>query len=252
MFFMYVDESGDPGLNGTRHYILSGIVLPVQEWRNYLTALVDIRRYIKRRFGFPMRVELKGSKLINPRGDRLYGSLSRRQRVMLYQDTLQMITVRMPSLRIINVHVDKHKPRYSSTLTDIEKNAWSALIQRFNTYLLRNANRSYGLLFTDETNEIKLRRLLRRMRVFNYVPSHFGGYYPAPVVQLAEDPIVRSSSHSYFIQIADLVAHALYRKLYPKGSYRCYNVDRLFDILAPLLHIPASKRDPFGYGIVHL
>ncbi|MGL4612083.1 MAG: DUF3800 domain-containing protein [Trueperaceae bacterium] len=126
----------------------------------------------------------------------------------------------------------------------------SRLAQRFQTYLQKSCNASLGMIFADETNEVKIRRLIRKMRVYNPVPSYFGGHRSMPITNSVEDPVMRSSDHSYFVQIADLTSHALYRKLYPKGSYRQYNVDKLFELLNSILLIEASKSDP--QGIVHL
>ncbi len=264
MYFMYVDESGDPGplvagtppsVRPSLHYILTGVIIPAVEWRNYVAALVDIRRYVKSTYKFPIRTELKGSNLINPRGNADYGMLGGRfQRVRLYRDVLMLCASRLTRARILNVHWNKQKPFYSSTATaaDCEQRAWEWLIQRFDTFLKKDGDGSLGLIFADDTNEVKVRRILRRMRVYNLVPSHYGGTYPAPVVRIVEDPVMRNSQHSYFVQFADMVAHALYRKLYPRSGYRRYNADRLFDLVAPLLVTDASRNDPHRQGIVHL
>ena len=97
MYFLYVDESGDPGAydpnqagGATRHYILSGLIVPVVQWRNYLSSLVEIRRYIKQQYGIGMRVELKGATIIHPRGDPLYAGLTRHRRAALYRDALNL------------------------------------------------------------------------------------------------------------------------------------------------------------------
>lgn len=170
MYFMYVDESGDPGQwdaakpaaqQGTSYFILTGFILPASEWRNYLSAMVEIRRQIKLKYGVPVRAELRGSTFIYPR-------------------------------------------------------------------------------------EVKIRRVLRRMRVYNPVPSMYQGYYHNPVLRVVEDAVIRKSQHSYFIQVADLIAHALYRKEHCKGSYRQFNIDRLFEAIRPLLLREASRSDMDG------
>lgn len=262
MYFMYVDESGDPGpydihkpkrLRASRHFIVSGVIVPAAEWRNYLTALIDIRRNIKVTYGLPVRVELHGTRLINPRGDARYSLIgSRKTRVQLYRDALQLIAARLPQIRIINVHLDKLHPRSTAALAgrDPDEVAWERIIQRFNTYLQRSCQGALGMVFADQTNEVKMRRLLRKIRKHNLVPSHFGGFYAAPVTNIIEDPVMRNSENSYFVQIADITAHALYRLLYRKGSYRYLNIDRLFDLLDCVLLKVASPRDP--RGIVHI
>ncbi|MCX6645703.1 MAG: DUF3800 domain-containing protein [bacterium] len=260
---MYVDESGDPGLpdlskpgdkQPSRHYILTGFVISAKDWRNYLNNMVAIRRYIKNNYGLLNRVELHGTKIISPHGQDDYHRIgSKRNRVALYREVLKLIVSNLPASVIINVHLDKHKPAHLSSLSgDIQYKAWERLIQRYNTYLQRSCAGELGLIFADQTNEIELRRLVRKMRVFNPVPSHFGGSYSATVDNIVEDPVMRNSENSYFIQIADLICHALYRKLYPKGSYKRFGIDKLFDIVGPLCLKAASSNDPYNVGIVHL
>ena len=178
--------------------------------------------------------------------------MTRKTRVEIYRTVLDQVAARLPETRILNVHVNKVAPRYSSTkgAADIETMAWEWFIQRFETFLQRNGN-AHGVIFADDTNEVKIRRLVRKMRVYNYVPSMFGSAArPVPLTQIVEDPVMRDSRHSYFIQVADLAAHALYRKLYPKGGYRRYGVDRLFDRLDPILLKEASRTSQ--QGIVEL
>jgi hypothetical protein len=63
---------------------------------------------------------------------------------------------------------------------------------------------------------------------------------------ILEDPFSRSSHHSYFIQTTDVISHLLYRKEYPKGSLKKYNLDKVFELLEPILIKKASKNDPLG------
>jgi hypothetical protein len=206
---MYVDESGDPGQwdaakpasqQGTPYFILTGFILPAREWRNYLSAMVEIRRQIKLKYGVPVRAELRGSTLIHPRGDTQLKQLPRRQRVALYREVLETVVARMPDARVLNIYVDKLQPRYSSTSNaDLQARSWTFLIQRFDTFLRKQGDAPVGLIFADETNEVKIRRVLRRMRVYNPVPSMYQGYYHNPVLRVVEDPVIRKSQHSYFI-----------------------------------------------------
>jgi hypothetical protein len=266
MRFMYVDESGDPGrwdtavpehLRPSRHYILTGVILPASLWREYLDVLIRIRRQIRKDYGFFARAELHAANLINPRGDKAFKAIPRGRsgRVALYHDFLQGVTAGMPDLRIINVHLNKANPRYASSKDpgfDAEGEAWERLVQRFQNHLRKDSGGDLGMILADETNEVKVRRIMRRMRVYNQTPSRIykGTSYSNPVDHIVEDPVMRNSEHSYFVQIADLVSHALYRDLYPKGGYRKYNVDRLFNIMDGVLLKAASTSDP--RGIVHL
>lgn len=99
---------------------------------------------------------------------------------------------------------------------------------------------------SDDTDSIKLMRLLRKMRIYNPTPSHFSGSYNAPADNIIEDVIARSSHHSYFIQSVDVVAQLLYRKEYPKGSLKKFGLEKKFLKLDPVLLKKASSSDPHG------
>ncbi|MCW7468192.1 DUF3800 domain-containing protein [Leptospira kanakyensis] len=258
MYFMYIDESGDPGKEiaevgearkGSSHYIVSGIIIPITEWRTYLNTFVNLRRAIKQQYEIPVRLEVKGSEFINPRDNIFLKKLNRSKRIQIYQSILTDITSQMNQAKILNVAYRKENRSFSVD-EDIQEDCWKFLITRFNTFLEKKGN-EYGILFSDETNEPKLRGLVRKMRIYNPVPSLYSSKpRMANINQILEDPVIRKSEHSYFVQIADLIAHALYRNLYPKGSYKKYNVDRLFDILDPILLKEASKKD--ARGIVYV
>jgi hypothetical protein len=98
----------------------------------------------------------------------------------------------------------------------------------------------------DGIEDIAVRRLARKLRVYNPIPSHQGGTYNVPIDHVVEDPFHRDSRNSYFTQMADVVAHLLYRKEYPKGSLRKHGVDQFFLHIESLLLKEAAKKDPLG------
>lgn len=250
MRFIYVDESGDTGQGGSDHFILSGLIIDATNWRSYLDSLHSIRRAIKSQYGIGVRTELHGSELFYPRGSSSFSSMSgRKERLALYAYFLQEVAARLNSARIINVYVDKQKIDWDDPKSaDFEYQAWRRLLERYQTHLKKDCGDDTGMIFADETNENKLRSLVRKLRVYNHIPSQFQGSAsrPIPLDRIIEDPIIRDSYQSWFIQIADLISHALYRKLLPKGSLKRFNADRLFDLADPILLKAASKRDPQG------
>lgn len=219
-----------------------------------MTAMIDIKRALRQNYGLRVRDELHGAELIHPRGNQAYKRIgNRKHRTDLYGYALREVAAQMPQTKIVNVHLNKASPYYVSSTAkgaDPEERAWEWLIQRFSNHLSRDCGGDLGMILADETNEVKVRRVVRKIRVHNQVGSMYGGSYSVSVNNIVEDPVMRNSQHSYFVQIADLVSHALYRKLYPKGSYRKYNIDRLFDLVDPLLLKAANRRDP--RGVVHL
>lgn len=98
----------------------------------------------------------------------------------------------------------------------------------------------------DGLEDMEVRGLLRKMRVYNPIPSKFGGYRDIPAQNVIEDIFNRDSRHSYFIQAVDTIAHLLYRREYPKGSLKKHGVDLWFELLEPLLVKQAAQLDPFG------
>ncbi len=197
---------------------------------------------------------MHGAELIQKRVPTKYKVVGpRRRRVTLYRQALENFCSLMPKARVFNAHLNKENPAYPYTPTPegIQTLVWGRMLERYNRFLRLSCGGDMGMIFADETDEVRIRKLVRKMRVFNYAGSHFGGGYADPLTHLIEDPVMRRSENSYFVQISDLISHALYRKLYPKGSLRTYNVDLLFDAVKPCLHLPASRKDPHKMGIVH-
>jgi hypothetical protein len=162
----------------------------------------------------------------------------------------------MTFLNFINVRVDKQgKP---ADYDPFEK-AWEALIQRFeNTLKWRNfpgrwLTADTGIIFSDAANEAALRTLYRRMRVYNPVPNtrsmFAGGFRQMPLSRIAEDPNIRHSHHSYFIQAADAATFALYQWYAPSQFVRRKGARNYFLRLEPVLCKAASRT---RYGVVEL
>ncbi len=160
----------------------------------------------------------------------------------------------LPDVSIINVVVDK-----SGKLADYDvfQSAWRVLIQRFENTIShhnfpgpRNLQDS-GLLVVDRTEESKLMRLTRKMRVYNPVPNMDGsGYRQLPIATIVEDAVHRDSLHSYFVQLSDVNAYFLYQKQAPAGYIRKKGARHYFDRLGPVLCKVASLKD--AQGIVRL
>lgn len=252
MIFMYVDESGDSGVyngNNSKHFILTGFIIHSDKWKSHLNEMVDIKRFLKSKYGLNVREEVHGSEIINPRGSSAYRDIGNRaKRVNLYRDFLKEVTKRIPDAMVVNVMCDKTAP---SVPADIEEYCWLLLIQRFENSLTRNFKNSKGVIFADQTNEKKVRKLLRKMRHINHIPSQYStSALQNPVSNIVEDPVMRESDESYFIQISDAISHALYRKAFPTKGYQRYNVERLFDLVDPILNKKASGKDPWKQGVV--
>ncbi len=148
-----------------------------------------------------------------------------------------------PSVKIINICLDKKEVELGG-YKNYNELAWNRLIQRYDRYL--KVEGDLGIVVPDDTDETMIRNLMRKMRVYNPVTSHYGGTYQAVTDSIIEDPFMRDSKHSYLVQIADVVSHLLFRKEYPKGSLKKYGLHLYFDSLEPILLKEASREDSLG------
>jgi Protein of unknown function (DUF3800) len=171
-----------------------------------------------------------------------------KQRFEYYREILDFLS-QLNQIKIKNVIIHKRK---ILTSLDVFEQAWRCFTQRFHNFLatgghLKSSN-AFGLLLTDRTHDDQLRRLMRKMRAFNYVPSQFDSSQSRRILvtRILEDPIPRASPHSYFVQMADMVAFALARRSYPRAALRPFNFEKYFEILEPVLLKEASRHDPLG------
>jgi len=247
---MYVDESGDPGVlseiqgnENSKHFILSGLIINEQDWNLCFQRLKELRREIKKQYGLGIREEIHASELIRIQKIESYKKIFKVKRIDLMRYYISCIPIIFSKSKIINVCIDKGKTP-SGSYKNYAELAWNRLLQRYDNYLKHE--KSSGIVITDQTDENLVRYLLRKMRVFNPIPSKFGGIVQCITDNIVEDPFIRNSQHSYFIQTTDIIAHCLYRQEYPKGSLKKYNIQSFFKLLEPIILKEASPIDKFG------
>lgn len=245
MHFIYIDESGDPGNNPySKHFILSGLVVSIDDWDDCLRKLKILRKTIKKTYGLNQRTEIHSAELIRIGKIEDYKKIRKSIRLEILKYYCQQIPTIFNKSKVINVCLDKTQFGEKSVF----EIAWSRLIQRFDNHLKKDC-KSKGII-ADDTQSRVLMQLLRKMKVYNPIPSRYNdnhqSYYNAPTDSIIEDIFSRDSTHSYFIQSVDVIAHLLYRKEYPKGSLKKYQIEKQFDYLEPILLKKANKNDPQG------
>ncbi|MBN2395953.1 MAG: DUF3800 domain-containing protein [Candidatus Atribacteria bacterium] len=245
MYFLYVDESGDPGKHpfASNYYILSGIVINQENWLTTLSRLKAFRKSLKEKYGLNQRTEIHAAELIRVNKLKEYCQIRKTDRINILKDYSLQIPVIFDTSKIINICLKKSDFQDTS---DILLTAWKRLIQRFDNYLKKEA-KDKGLIISDDTDSLKIMELMRKMRVYNPISSHYSSNpYNSPTDNILEDLFQRSSGHSYFIQSVDVIAHLLYRREFIKGSLRKYGLEKQFDNLLPVLLTEASKNDTMG------
>lgn len=256
MYLMYVDESGDCGLTNSRtdFFVLTGLVVHESCWKTCLDRLIYFRKTMRQLYGLKLREELHTYAFINKPG--VLQRIKKNDRLTIIRNFADELA-KIQDFAVINVVVDK-KGKPSNY--DVFENAWRALIQRFeNTLSRRNfpcatfGVNERGLLLLDNTDGKKLTQLLRKMRQYNPVPNHssFGmGYRNLQLSLIIEDPYLKDSQHSYFIQATDMIAYLLYQHLNPSSYMKKTGGKNYFKRLHPILCTVASTQN--RQGIVYL
>lgn len=220
MYLMYVDESGDPGMSmgSSEHYILTALVINHSEWEQSLKNLKQFRRRIQEQFGLDTHTEIHATELIRIKKQEAYKSIPKVKRIQVLKRYAESLPEIFPNARLLTVN---HVKQFNRNTDSITEKAWQELLIKYQHFLSEKKER--GMLIADEGNERGLRNMLRKFRK------------EVPLNQIIEDFSHRSSKASYFIQTVDVIAFLLYKKTYPKGSAKKYNLDLLFDRFSSLV-----------------
>lgn len=210
MYLMYIDESGDVGTRNspTNYFVLSAIVIHETNWLNFLNDLIEFRRNLKKRYGLLLKEEIHASEFINGR-PKFRNSISPSNRRSILNNCLNWLNSHN-EISVITVCCNKQNHKE----TDIFEYTWEKLIQRLeNTLLHENFPGGFnlketGIVVCDNTDGKKLRKLIRKMRRYNTIPSKFSSTpLNKPLNYLIKDPIFRDSAESYLHQMVDVLVY---------------------------------------------
>jgi len=234
VYLLYADESGAAGDRHQRFFVLAGIaVFDRQTW--WLSR--ELEKLANHLFPHQPEVELHGNHILQGKG--IWRSLPVRTRIAAYQDALGLIKRQMP---LFGVGVE----RASLAGHDPVEYAFEQLCSRFDMYHGRHFKRrgdpQRGLIVFDKTSyETSLQGLAAGFRT---VGHRFG-----KVRNLSEVPLFLDSRASRLVQLADLVAYALFRYL-EHGDHRFFPlIERHFDEEGGVrhgLHIRSNRANPAG------
>lgn len=234
MHLVYLDDSRDEEL-----CVFSGLIVPADEWRTCFEQLKTFRRGLKATDGVFVRKELHAWKFVSGRGRISNRVVTKYRRSEIFKEALQLVT-QLPEVKIIN--------GVSGANSDEVVFEWIA--NRIHRTM--EAWGSHAMLICDEGKEATYTRLIRRMGVFNPIPSRLGVWPEGTttrnitVDRILEDPVFKISQRSYFIQLVDFCAYALLRRERPVPSKTKYGLDTAFEILDPILLKEATRNDRQG------
>ncbi len=224
MYMLYADESGRIDDPAQQHFVLAGFcAFERQGW-----WLEKKLHEIASRFNpaDPTSVELHGSPMFV--GRNAWRRFPKADRIEAMRDALNVFANSHPSNRLFASVVKKSavSPR------DPVEIAFEQLASRFDKYLIRlhkNGDTQRGLIVFDKTTyESTIQTLATDFRT--------KGYTWGIIRNFAEVPLFLDSKASRLIQLADLLAYAIYR-YYEKGDTSLFSlVQHRFDSSGGITH----------------
>jgi hypothetical protein len=213
MFLLYVDESGSPGDPSQQHFVLAGLSVFERE-THWIEAQLNA---IAARFNpaDPYSCELHGSPMRSGRG--VWKGVPLSDRIQAIHDALQIVADRHPKVRLFASVIHRQAPISDDPVTS----AFEQLASRFDKFLMREhhrGNTQRGIAIFDKSSTEK--SIQNLARIFKHDGHSWG-----QLRNFSEVPLFLDSQASRLIQLADLVAFAIFRQFEASDS-------QFFDIIA--------------------
>lgn len=233
MHICYLDDSGDATVRA-----FSVLAVPVPEWHECFRRVKLYRSFLKEKHGIYVRKEFHATEFVGGRGKIAPNTVPKEKRVRIYNQALTAIT-RLPGVSLFNCIASKHQ----------EYQLFERLLNRLNRTMA--AWGSHALLISDEGKDYN--NLVRRMGVYNPIPSQFGGS-PRNITldRIVDEILYKRSQDSHFIQMADFCAYALLRSERQLPSKNAYGLDQSFGRLEAICQKQCYSKDPRRLGIIRV
>jgi hypothetical protein len=211
MYILYVDESGDGGLNpgSSRYLVLAGVAIHEGQWKKFTKSLDTVQESRLPQAGGS--VEFHASEMRAGRG--IFRGLPPEQRAALMNDVYKVIPVSTGNrLVLFGSIVDKSAflAKYG-TKVDPYEGAFEGLCTMFNIFLrhLQNRQRKVqrGIIVFDEARPALCRQIRALLAKFQA-----GGGRWTSMANLIETVFFFDSRTSRVMQLADFTGFALYRR----------------------------------------
>ena len=239
MHILYVDESGSVPDPNQDNFVLAGVAV-FERGIYHLVKAADDLVASWNLLPDPESVEIHGSPMYQGRQGTIWHSLPREDRVRMMQEALGLL-LGHSSIRTFGVVV--HKAAVAPE--DPMQHAFEEICDRFDKFLGRIYNRSLlgtgdrqrGLMLMDTSGYDQ--RVQTSARYFRDGGTRWG-----PVRNLPELPYPVDSAASRIIQLADLVAYALFRR-YEQSDTRFFDqITGVFDSEGGVIHGLVHYRPP--------
>ena len=213
MHLLYVDESGSVADVNQTHFILAGVSIFERQTHWIEQQLNEIAK----RFDpiNPHSLELHGSPMRSGRGG--WRHVPKVDREQAIKDILKLAIAdqSIHNVRLFGAVVNKSK----LTGTDPVFQSFEQITSRFDMFLQRchlNGNTQRGLMLCDESStEHRIQTLAREFK--------YNGHSYGRTRNYSEVPVFLNSMASRLIQLADLVAYAMFRH-YESGDSQYFDI----------------------------
>jgi Protein of unknown function (DUF3800) len=252
VYLAYVDESGNVGnvgLGGTFTFTLACVLMDSNSWLDTFDRMISFRRFIRARFGVPVRAELKANYLLRNEGPFFKDHpLPAGMRHTIYRQSMRLHS--KIGLQTFAVLIDKAKLEERRPGLSPRDVAWEYLLQRLERASNGPPLGPTDILLVHDAGEAEIaRRLARKARRHGTAGSRFGTRsINVPFDRLIDDPIPRDSRQSYFVQLADLDAYAAFRRFFPPPSERLVQIvpQGMWDELGTARYLPVTGANRLG------
>jgi hypothetical protein len=243
MYLTYIDESSGPA-----SFTLGCVFLKADQWPSVFDEVLDFRRFLKARFGIPVRAEIKANYLLHNKGPFRQCPLSESARHAVYRAHMRLQP--KVGLQSFGVVIRRQGLAQKNPTLDARHVAWEYLIQRLES--LTRKGSTHALIIHDEGEGGLARKLVRKARRIGTAGSAFGtGSLKRPADRIIDDPVPRKSHESFFIQFADLVAYAAFRRVFPPSPRTIQVVpETMWDELGTARFAPVNQLAGGHDGIV--
>ena len=210
VYILYIDESGDGGINpgSSKHLVLAGVAIHEGQWRRLTEKLDDIQNSYFPTAGSP--IEFHASEIRSGRG--IFRTFDRHKRSALMNDVYgvieQSIGRRMVLFASIIEKAALHQ-KYGGKVQPYEQ-AFEGLCTMFNLFLRRAQAQQRtvqrGIIVFDEARPSLSREIRTLLAKFQA-----GGSRWTTIDSLVETVFFFDSRTSRIMQLADFTAHAVFR-----------------------------------------
>ncbi|OUD12660.1 DUF3800 domain-containing protein [Thioflexithrix psekupsensis] len=223
MYLLYADESGSSGGSDQEHFVLAGVTVFERE-AHWLSLKLD---KIAAQFDSqaPHSVELHGSPMLT--GKKFWRNVPKNKRIDAIKDALRLIDGQHQRIIASVVRKAAISPEDPVSVT------FQQLITRFDHYLARQY-KYYGdpqrglVIFDKSPKEAPIQALATEFK--------FDGHEWGTLRNMADVPVFVDSRATRLIQLADLVAYAIFRKYEENDSQFYEIIERKFDFFNGVQH----------------